>query len=126
MSNSMPRDLPGRTLHITQLEGMYLSDTVEVPDGMAGDTEWARFFLKVGAAIIEPMGADITFTRNDLWEMRQYIKSGATVGTEPVGRNLILKVYAALIEIANEEGASEIDHLTRMFEEGDTDGTMPS
>ena len=31
MSSSLPRDLPGRTLRITQLEGMYLSDTVDSP-----------------------------------------------------------------------------------------------
>ena len=120
MGNGIPRDLPGRTLHITQLEGMYLSDTIYCPSPVAENSEVVRFFLKLGSAIVEPNGTDITFTRSDLWEMRQAIKSGATIGTEPVGRNLILKVYAALIEIANEEGASEIDHLTRMFEqEGD-------
>ena len=55
--------------------------------------------------------------------MRQHIKSGATIGTESVGRNLILKVYTALIEIANEEGASEIDHLVSFLEkEGDDVG----
>jgi len=67
--------------------------------------EWDKdFHTRVMAALLAAEGtpnrqAGMLLTEDELWQLDRQIPSAMTVGTQPVGRNLLRKVMKLLVKI---------------------------
>lgn len=99
----MPNTHP---LQLTLLESLYLSDALSMftqgpPDALPGEASpYPNLLLKVGGAVLEAEQKKapvvIHVTLNELWMVREVAKSSVMMGSERVGLNLLLKVYAGI------------------------------
>lgn len=88
-------------IRLTMKEITYLSDALSMfSEGPSKDVRaYPELLLKIGAAFLEvreDTTIPLVLVEDELWMVRETAKSGAMVGPEKVGLNLMLKVYAAL------------------------------
>ncbi len=105
MANTYP-------VKMTQLESLYLSDTVSMfmqgpPDALPGQASpYPTLLLKIGGAVLETeqhkAPATLHLSLNELWIMREVTKSSVVVGSERVGVSLLIKVYEGIRALAAE------------------------
>lgn len=126
---------PLYTMCLTKREVLYLSDSIKLDmpipfveiDDHVGVTLANMALLRViGGAFIDLMDATDDSTKEIavpvewLWTIREAIDSTAEVGNEPVGLNLLGKVYAGIREIDTKFVMGDVAHADA---DPDTDKT---
>lgn len=102
-AESMTFDL----LPVTLDEGWAIHDFVRQHDKLG--QEWDKdFTARVMAAILEAQDhpdhqATLMCVEDELWQIDRQIPSALMVGTQPVGRNLLIKVMQLIVKIRGGE-----------------------
>ena len=111
-------------LELTQMESLYLSDSLSMfmqgpPDSLPGQASpYPNLLLKIGGAVLEtdqqkhPVSIQVGLP--ELWVLRELTKSSVVMGSERVGLNLLLKVYAGIQVLSAE---SDIHSAVSLFGE---------
>ena len=111
-------------LEITQMESLYLSDSLSMfmqgpPDSIPGQASpYPTLLLKIGGAVLEtdqqkhPVSIQVGLP--ELWVLRELTKSSVVMGSERVGLNLLIKVYAGIQVLAAE---SDVHSAVSVFGE---------
>lgn len=99
-------------IELTQLESLYLSDSISMfmqgaPDALPGQTmPFPNLLLKIGGAVLETEQQKGTAVAHvslpDLWIIREITKSSAVIGSERVGINLLFKAYTGILALSAE------------------------
>ncbi len=111
-------------LELTQMESLYLSDSLSMfmqgpPDSIPGQASpYPTLLLKIGGAVLETdqqkQPVSVQFGLSELWVLRELTKSSVVMGSERVGLNLLLKVYAGIQALSAE---SDVHSAVSVFGE---------
>jgi len=105
-------------IELTQLESLYLSDSISMfmqgtPDALPGQAmPFPNLLLKIGGAVLETAELGNTavahLSLSDLWIIREVTKSSVVVGSERVGMNLLSKAYTGILALCAESDVQSV------------------